>query len=150
MGVLSNAAGTPYLKEKLVYLPDDPRLTRFRAQFKNSLAINGRKSSRGVKKADNTDELVIKMAKNNDDHVDQKAVLKARLLDNFVMDFDRHEDQWQWATIDTGRGKIFYPIPQDRDQVFFVNEGLFQSLLKNPGWYRSYRVLNQGKKYKNI
>jgi hypothetical protein len=86
----------------------------------------------GVKKTDNTDELVLKLVSDNDDHVDQKAVLKARLLDMFVMDFDRHEGQWLWATRDTGKGKIYYPIPKDRDQVFFTNQGVVPKFARMP------------------
>lgn len=131
---LADAAGLPTIRRKLVYIPDDPRLGRFRSTFKNTLAVLEEREPVGVKKADNTDELVLRLAKDNDDHVDQVAVLKARLLDNFVMDFDRHEDQWQWATRDTGKGKLYYPIPRDHDQAFFVNEGLVPRWLRKP-WY---------------
>ncbi|MFL5810239.1 MAG: BamA/TamA family outer membrane protein [Flavisolibacter sp.] len=132
MATLSKAAGIPYLNNRLVYLPDDPRLDRFRADFKNMMAFMEEREPKGVKKSDNTDELVLKLAKDNDDHVDQKAVLRARLLDNFVMDLDRHEGQWLWATRDTGKGKIYYPIPKDRDQVFFTNHGLLPYLARKP------------------
>ncbi|HVG14222.1 MAG TPA: metallophosphoesterase, partial [Chitinophagaceae bacterium] len=130
----AKAAGVPVLQRKLVYIPDDPRLGRFRSTFKNTLAMMEEREPVGVKKAYNTDELVLRLAKDNDDHVDQTAVLKARLVDNFIMDFDRHEDQWQWATRDTGKGKIYYPLPRDHDQAFFVNQGLIPNYLKKP-WY---------------
>ena len=116
---LADATGLPPIRRKLVYIPDDPRLGRFRSTFKNTLAVLEEREPSFVTKAYNTDELVLRLAKDNDDHVDQVAVLKARLLDNFVMDFDRHEDQWQWATRDTGKGKLYYPIPRDHDQAFF-------------------------------
>ncbi|MFL5741419.1 MAG: BamA/TamA family outer membrane protein [Flavisolibacter sp.] len=132
METFSKAAGIPYLRNRLVYLPDDPRLARFRADFKNMMALMEERQPVGVKKTDNTDDVVLKMIKDNDNHIDQKAVLKARLLDNFVMDFDRHEGQWQWATHDTGKGKIYYPIPTDRDQVFFVNQGLVPFIIRKP------------------
>jgi hypothetical protein len=132
MPVLSKAAGVPYLRERLMYIPDDPRLQRFRADFKNMVALMEEREPVGVKKSDNTDELVVKLEADNDDHVDQKDVLKARLLDMFVMDFDRHEGQWLWATRDTGKGKIYYPIPKDRDQVFFVNQGLLPRIASAP------------------
>ena len=132
METFSKAAGVPYLRERLVYVPDDPRLQRFRADFKNMIALMEEHEPPGVKKTDNTDELVLKLQKDNDDHVDQKAVLTARLLDMFVMDFDRHEGQWLWATRDTGKGKLYYPIPKDRDQVFFTNQGLLPKIASNP------------------
>jgi hypothetical protein len=132
METFSKAAGVPYLRDRLVYLPDDPRLARFRSDFKNMVALMEEREPPGVKKTDNTDELVLKLEKDNDDHVDQKAVLKARLLDMFVMDFDRHEGQWLWATKDTGKGKLYYPIPKDRDQVFYTNQGLIPKIMRSP------------------
>jgi hypothetical protein len=132
MEPFSKAAGVPYLRDRLVYVPDDPRLQRFRADFKNMVALMEEREPPGVKKSDNTDELFVKLENDNDDHVDQKAVLKARLLDMFVMDFDRHEGQWLWATRDTGKGKIYYPIPKDRDQVFFTNQGLLPKIARMP------------------
>lgn len=132
MQTFSKAAGVPYLRDRLVYIPDDPRLQRFRSDFKNTPALMEEREPVGVKKTDNTDEVVLKIENDNDDHVDQKAVLKARLLDMFVMDFDRHEGQWLWATRDTGKGKIYYPIPKDRDQVFFTNQGLLPHIAANP------------------
>lgn len=132
MGPLSQAAGVPYLKDKLVYIPDDPRLDRFRSTFKNTLALMEERKPDSVGKTYNTDELVLRLARDNDNHVDQKALLKIRMLDNFVMDFDRHEGQWDWATFDTGKGKIYYPIPKDRDQVFFMNEGILPKMARRP------------------
>lgn len=134
IGPLAAATGLPPIRRKLVYIPNDPRLGRFRSNFKNTLAVFEEREPVGVKKVYNTDELVTRLAKDNDDHVDQRQVLKARLLDNFIMDFDRHEDQWQWATRDTGKGKIYYSIPRDHDQAFYVNQGLIPKFAKKP-WF---------------
>ena len=129
---LAKAIGIPSLRRKLVYIPDDPRLGRFRNTFKNSLAMLEEREPQNVDKTYNTDELVLRLAKDNDDHVDQRLVLKARLLDNFYMDFDRHEDQWRWATRDTGKGKIYYPIPRDQDNAFYTNQGVIPYFVKKP------------------
>jgi hypothetical protein len=48
------------------------------------------------------------------------------------MDFDRHEGQWDWATRDTGKGKIYYPIPKDQDQAFFINQGVVPYFARKP------------------
>jgi hypothetical protein len=134
MEPLAKAANVPVLRRKLLYIPDDPRLDRFRTGFKDMPAILEEREPEGVKKTDNTDELVLKLARDNDDHVDQPSVLRARLLDNFVMDFDRHEDQWRWATRDTGKGKLYYAIPRDHDQVFFVSQGIIPRFAAKP-WF---------------
>ncbi len=129
---MARAAGIPLIRRKLVWVPSDPRLGRFLPEFDSTLAVLEELEPENVKKTNNTDDLILTLAKDNDDHVDQKAVLKARLLDNFIMDFDRHEDQWRWATRDTGKGKIYYPIPRDHDQMFFVNQGLIPYFARKP------------------
>ena len=63
------------------------------------------------------------MVEDNDHRADQKAVLKARLLDMLIADWDRHFDQWKWGTRDTGKGRIYYPIPKDRDQALAYSDG---------------------------
>jgi Omp85 superfamily domain/Calcineurin-like phosphoesterase len=131
---LAEASGVPVIRRKLVYVPQDPRLERFGDVFGNTMAILEEREPAGVKKTDNTSEMVLKLVKDNDDHVDQRRVLRARLLDNFIMDFDRHEDQWRWATYDTGKGKVYYPIPRDHDQAFFVNQGILPRFARKP-WF---------------
>ncbi|HEX6334449.1 MAG TPA: metallophosphoesterase, partial [Flavisolibacter sp.] len=129
---LAQAAGVPTLRRKLVYIPDDPRLGRFRSTFKNTLAMLEEREPENITKTDNTDEVIIKLARDNDDHIDQAQVLRARLLDNFYMDLDRHEDQWRWATRDTGKGKLYFVIPRDQDQAFFINQGILPYFIKKP------------------
>jgi hypothetical protein len=60
------------------------------------------------------------------------ALLRARILDMFVMDLDRHEDQWTWGAIDNGKGKTYFPIPKDRDQAFYTNQGVIPGISKWP------------------
>jgi hypothetical protein len=129
---LAKAAGVPTLRKRLVYIPDDPRLGRFRSTFKNMLATMEEILPGDVEDTDNTDKIILDLAKDNDDHIDQLSVLKARLLDNFYMDFDRHEGQWEWGERDTGKGKIYYAIPKDQDQAFFINQGIIPLFVKKP------------------
>jgi hypothetical protein len=46
---MAKAAGVPHLKKKLVFIPDDPRLGRFRQEFKNTLATMEEREPAGVK-----------------------------------------------------------------------------------------------------
>lgn len=128
---MASAEKVPSLQRKLVYIPDDPRLGRYRPVFKNTLATMEEREPDSVAKTYNTDEVALRLAKDNDNHIDQVEVLRARLLDNFYMDFDRHEGQWRWATRDTGKGKIYYAIPNDPDEVLYTNQGLFPKYIKN-------------------
>ena len=132
IGVLSDAAGIPNGKIRLVYIGDDPQLGEFRKDFANSLALLEIRLPDSVKKGHDTEDVVEKLKDDNDNEVDQLALLRARILDMFVMDLDRHEDQWQWGAIDKEKGKLYYPIPRDRDQAFFVNQGLLPGIVKWP------------------
>ena len=130
--VLSEAAGVPYNKVKLVYIPDDPLLGEYRNDFKNKLAYLEERLPESVKKGEDSYDVVMKLKEDNDDNVDERAVLRARILDLFIMDFDRHEDQWQWGSIDKDKGKTYFPIPRDRDQAFFINQGVIPGTVKAP------------------
>lgn len=132
IGVLSDAAGIPNGKIRLVYVGDDPQLGEYQKDFANSLALLEIRLPDSVKKGFDTDDVVEKLKDDNDNEVDQLALLRARILDMFVMDLDRHEDQWQWGAIDKDKGKIYYPVPRDRDQAFFVNQGLLPGIVKWP------------------
>ncbi|MEP7377456.1 MAG: BamA/TamA family outer membrane protein [Chitinophagaceae bacterium] len=130
--VLAEAAGVPYLKVKLVYIPDDPKLGEYRKDFKNLLAYLEERLPDSVKKGYDTEEVVEKLREDNDNTADQLALLRIRILDFFVMDFDRHEGQWLWGAIDKEKGKQYYPIPKDRDQAFYINRGVLPHIVQWP------------------
>lgn len=129
MQPLADAVGVPYGKVRLIYVPDDPALGEFRQEFGNMLATFEERLPDNVKKGYDTDDVADKLEKDNDNRVDQKALLVARILDMFVMDLDRHEDQWQWGANDNSNGgKTYFPIPRDRDQAFYINQGVLPRL----------------------
>ena len=130
--LLSRATGVPYAIPKLVYIPDDPRLGYYQKEFANKLAIFEEREPYRYGENKSTEKILEKLREDNDDKIDQQLVLKARLLDMFIMDFDRHEDQWRWNTKDTGKGKVYYPLPRDRDQAFFVNMGKIPKIIRKP------------------
>jgi len=131
VGTLAKAAGVPYLPNTLVYIPDDPLLGEFREKFKNTLSfleLKTWKNNKG-KETLETDSVLYELRRSGNNKVDQQAALKARLLDNFIMDFDRHEGQWDWAQKDSIGMTWYYPIPKDRDQTFFKADGLIPKYL---------------------
>ena len=129
---LARAAGLPYLDVKVVYIPDDPKLGEYREDFKNLLAYLENKMPDSVSKDFDTEEIVAKLKDDNDNEVDQLALLKLRILDMYIMDLDRHEGQWTWGAVDKDKGKLYYPIPKDRDQAFYINRGVIPGMVKWP------------------
>lgn len=128
--VFAEAAGVPHANPRLVYIGDDPQLGKFRKDFANRAYFLEERKPEGFKKTYNTDEMAEQLRKDNDNSVDQKQFLNARLLDMFFMDFDRHEGQWSWADEEEGSRRKFIAIPKDRDQPFFISQGLLASIAR--------------------
>ena len=70
------------------------------------------------------------MAADNNNRLLQKEILKVRLLDMLVGDWDRHEGQWQWISKDSAGKSYFYVIPKDRDNAFFHANGILPTIVK--------------------
>lgn len=107
------------------FVPDDPALGYYRPLFANTVCeLELREPTPDASDTKSTAKIINNIFDDNDNRIDQPAVLRARLLDMLTGDWDRHFDQWRFGTKDTGKGKLYYPIPRDRDQVFFKADGL--------------------------
>lgn len=127
---LAKATNVTAASPDFYYVPDDPAFGKYRKVFANTVVLLEEREPT----LDNTDtkstaKIINKMIEDHDDHVNQSAYLKARLLDNLIGDWDRHFDQWRFGTSDTGKGKLYYAIPRDRDQAFFNSNGLLARFL---------------------
>ena len=122
---LARAVNVRQATPEIFFVPDDPALGYYRKLFANKIVFLERKDPvpSGIE-TKSTLSVINNMIEENDHVIDQKAVLKARLLDILIADFDRHMDQWKWAELDTGKGKVYSPIAKDRDQAFFYSDGL--------------------------
>ncbi|WP_210521304.1 BamA/TamA family outer membrane protein [Hymenobacter terricola] len=129
---LAEAAGVGHTTPEVVLVPDDPRLGIYRREFAGTLALMEARdpvpprgfSGQPEKKGYSTPDVLAALAADPRSRVDQRALLRARLLDIVLADWDRHDDQWRWlAYALPGGGKLFRALPRDRDQAFFVNEG---------------------------
>ncbi len=134
---LADAAGIYHTNPSIVWVADDPRLGVYRKVFSNKLMLFEERphgKAKGMDFFGNADDIVStfkvieKLAKDNDNQIDQSFVLRSRLFDLWIGDWDRHDDQWRWAEFDKMNGKLYRPIPRDRDQAFFVNEGKIPKL----------------------
>lgn len=127
---LANAVGIISAQPKYFFVPDDPALGRYQKLFANTVVtLEDRDPTPDGSDTKSTNTVLNKMYEDNDHHVDQEAVLKARLLDMLIGDWDRHADQWKWGVGDTGKGKLYYPVPRDRDQAFFYSGGLLTKVI---------------------
>jgi hypothetical protein len=134
---LSQAAGVGYTHPRPVWVPDDPKLGPYRESFANTLAwveeaeprapasFVGKPAGETV----STNQVLEKMRENQYHRVDQHEVLRARLFDIVIADWDRHDDQWRWLAYPKGADTLFRPLPRNRDQAFAVHEGWFPRLV---------------------
>ena len=127
---LAKSVGILAAQPKFFFVPDDPALGIYRNIFANTVcSLEDRDPTNDGSETKSTSKILNKIYEDNDHHIDQEAVLKARLLDMLIADWDRHADQWKWGTADTGKGKLYYPVPRDRDQALFNSDGLLIKFL---------------------
>ncbi|MBE9585204.1 BamA/TamA family outer membrane protein [Mucilaginibacter sp. JRF] len=122
---LAQALGIPHANPEVVYVADDEGLGTYRKDFANQIFLLEERAPLDADKTYNTDKVQQKIRDDNDNKVDEKLVLRARLLDMLLGDWDRHEDQWRWERTKGKNGDIYQPVPRDRDQVFYYTDGLF-------------------------
>jgi hypothetical protein len=133
---LALALGIPHSNPEIVYVPDDPALGDYRQDFANQVFLFEEREPLDAEKTDNTEKVQRKLQDDNDNRVDEKIVLRARLLDMLLGDWDRHEDQWRWEKIDGKHETIYEPVPRDRDQVYYKTSGLFPWIVSHQ-WLKS-------------
>ncbi|MEO5684630.1 MAG: BamA/TamA family outer membrane protein [Chitinophagaceae bacterium] len=128
--VFANALGIPHANPKIVYVAPDKKLGIYSRDFANTVVLLEEREPLG--KSSSTIKMQEKLKEDNDNSIDQQSFLTARLQDIFLGDWDRHGDQWRWVDDAKGKAKRFKPVPRDRDQVFYINQGLLPYLLALP------------------
>ena len=131
--LMAQAAGIPHTYPQYLWVPKQPSLDSLNKKYGDKLYLFEQRPAGDWSNADNlgnfkkfigSDELLDKMYRDNGVQVDQLAFAKARLFDMLTGDWDRHWDQWKWGMIEKGDQKIYEPIPTDRDQAFFKDNGV--------------------------
>ena len=130
---LLEAAGVLHAEPRLAVMPDDERLGEHRKEFAGMLGIIELRPGDGFAGAGevvDSKDLLERLRESPDHRVDATAFLTARLMDHLMGDWDRHEDQWRWAAYPSQAGKVWRPIPRDRDQAFVRFDGFVAKLAR--------------------
>lgn len=137
---IAEAVDIPHAYPRLVYLPAHPQLGALNASFADDLyLLEERPNNEWIadeapfgkpRKIDGRDDVMERVQESYKDQVDQQALVRARLLDVLLGDFDRHSDQWRFAEYkdkSTGISK-WRVIPRDRDQAMLRIDGAILKL----------------------
>lgn len=141
MPKLAEAVNVYHTNPRMYYVPAQPGLETFNNLFGGTMnLVEERADGKKWKNADffgnpdkivSTPELVEEMLENSKNKVDQEWAIRTRLLDFVIGDWDRHDDQWAWASTKQKDGTILYrPIPRDRDQAFSRYDGFLTGVAR--------------------
>jgi hypothetical protein len=141
MPVLADAIQVYHTNPRLVYVPSQPGLGMYNTLFGGTMNLfeerpdgkkwKGASFFGNADKIHNTSEVVESILENHENKVDEPWMLRTRLFDFLIGDWDRHDDQWAWALIRQKEGANLYrPIPRDRDQAFSLYDGAFTSVAR--------------------
>ncbi len=133
---LAEALGIPHSNPEIVYVTTDTALGKYNDEFAGKAFLLEEREPVESNKTDNTARMQEKLQSDNDISVDQSIVLRARLLDMLLGDWDRHEDQWRWERKKDGKNSVYTPIPRDRDQVYYETSGVFPWIVSHQ-WLKS-------------
>ncbi|MEM9837234.1 MAG: ShlB/FhaC/HecB family hemolysin secretion/activation protein [Bacteroidota bacterium] len=130
---LSRAAGVYYTAPQLVYLKHQPGLGNYNAQFPEEHYLLEQRPSGNWSDTEQFGfseeiigyaDLLVNLREKKAQYVDQEWVCKSRMFDVLIHDWDRHDDQWRWATFQYPDSTVYRPIPRDRDQALYKFKGL--------------------------
>ncbi|WP_298145777.1 metallophosphoesterase [Flavobacterium sp.] len=126
---LSESLNISKLNPKLYYIPKHEALGAFSAEFGDELYLFEEQASDGNLSINDpnftgavysTYDVFEKIHENENQMVDEKEYIKARLFDMLIGDWDRHQDQWRWLEFKEANKIVFKPLPRDRDQAFSI------------------------------
>ncbi|HEV2147488.1 MAG TPA: hypothetical protein VGR37_08795, partial [Longimicrobiaceae bacterium] len=130
---LLDAAGVLHAAPRLFVMPDHPFLGEHRERYAGMLGMleerpdggeDGEGGFRGAVRVSGTGRMLELLEESPAHRVASRAFLTARLMDLFLGDWDRHEDQWRWARFDVDGVHLWHPVPRDRDNAFVDHRGV--------------------------
>lgn len=137
---LAEAAGILHTKPRVVFVPKQPQLGTYNDKYGNRLYLleyetKGRMnwtSYHNVIEIIDTDDLqLLKQTHKQNLIIDRNALVRARLFDLVIGDWDRHPKQWGWVIQQQGTQYNAIPLPMDRDNAFFNLGGIVPTMIAN-------------------
>lgn len=127
---IAEAVKVPHAHPIIGIVAPDSALGSFSKLFSGTICLLEEREPTG--KSDNYTQMLEALNADNDNSFDSTTFLRARILDVYLGDWDRHLDQWRFRAEKLEGGKRFTGVPRDRDQVFYTNQGLFPYIESRP------------------
>ncbi len=136
---LASACNIYHTNPKLYYVPKQPALGVHNDMFGGDVYLIEERPSKGHEAVESfgtadkfygTPDVVGKITHSSKHQIDQNWVLRSRLFDMMIGDWDRHDDQWRWSMKKEDGKRVYRPIPRDRDQAFSKYDGIVSGLAR--------------------
>jgi len=137
---LSEIAGLEHTNPVMYFIPKQEKLGEYNENYGNRLYLlefeteseknwTTQKNVKEIVETKNLQEL--KQELGDKLKIDKSTLIKTRLFDLLIGDWDRHAEQWGWALVKNGDSIIANPIAGDRDNAFFSLSGVVPSIITN-------------------
>ncbi|MFC4096894.1 hypothetical protein [Euzebyella saccharophila] len=135
---LAKKTGLLSTHPQLLFVPKQQTLDSLNHKFGNRIFLlehedKGNAQWTKIKGAteimDTEDLQELKLEKGRQIQIDENLVVRARLFDLLIGDWDRHTKQWGWVLKTEQDQTLAVPLPCDRDNAFFNIEGVLPSII---------------------
>ncbi|MAP56013.1 hypothetical protein [Altibacter sp.] len=137
---MANALNILHTHPKAVFVPKQESLEDFNDAYGNKLywleyETEGKKNwtiyKDVVELMDTEDLQQLKTKHGQHVKIDVSQLVRNRLFDLVIGDWDRHVKQWGWAVVKNNNEFIGIPIPGDRDNAFFDIDGIVPQIVSS-------------------
>ncbi|MGN6353731.1 MAG: hypothetical protein ACTHLB_10095 [Parafilimonas sp.] len=122
--MLAKAAGIYSANISYRYVPSQPLLGEYNNVFGDKFFVFEELVPGNFESYITTTVLLDTLNNNTNISIDEKALIKARLFDMFLNDWNRPEQNWLWGKTISGDKTVYIPLPVNRDQAFSNYDGL--------------------------
>src|SRR5690606_10519210 len=138
VALLADAANILHTSPKVYFIPKQETLKEYNENYGNKLFLFEHEtesktnwtSIENVSTIIETDDLQeLKLERGDSLRIDEHALVRARLFDLIIGDWDRHAKQWGWVIKNEQNGQIAIPLPADRDNAFFNVGGIIPNII---------------------
>lgn len=135
---LAEAAQILHTFPKVYFIPKQEALKEYNEDYGNKLFLFEHEtesktnwtSLKNVSTIIETDDLQeLKLKRGDSLKIDEHALVRARLFDLVIGDWDRHAKQWGWVIKEEGNNQVAIPLPADRDNAFFNISGIVPNII---------------------